>query len=204
MRRSGSESWGIETSVDRHGATMLYLRDAAGLNGPADYTVPQLSPPVPLRAALAPHASTAAAEQWAAWWDEHLDRLGARSARGRDLFGPLPAPPPEPGTDLRVLYEQVVDEANAWVRERMQEFAAHSTGPLARGRLRQPAETVARIERELGRPCAPFRLSVSVLPLARKWGRRLTGTAALVVSEALWLDPDAWDQFLDPVVRSLA
>lgn len=203
MRRAGSESWGIETSVDRYGAGMLFLRDAAGLTGPADYPVPPLSPPVPLRAALAPYATLSAAEQWTSWWEEHLDRFAAHGT-GRAPFGPLPAPPPEPGTDLRVLYEQVADEANAWARDRMHEFDARSTGPLSRGPLRQPAETVARIERELGRACAPFRLCVWVLPLARTWGRRVHGTSVLLVSEALWLDLDACDRFLDPVVRSLA
>jgi hypothetical protein len=203
MRRSGSESWAIGTSFDRHAATMLYLRDAAGLHGPADYTVPQLSPPVQLRADLAPSATASAAALWTPWWQGYLDGLSVRGRTGREPFGPLPAPPPEPGTDLRALYELVADEAGAWARERAQEFAARSTGPLARRQLRQPYETVARIERELGRTSAPFRLTVRVLPLARAWGRRVDGTSALV-SEALWFDLDACDRFLDPIVRALA
>jgi hypothetical protein len=203
MRRSGSESWGIDTRFDRYGATMLYLRDAAGLRGPLDNGVPTLRPPVELRADLAPYATAGAAAQWAPWWEEHLGRLTARGRAAREPFGPLPAPPPDPGTDLRALYELVVDEANAWARDRDQEYAARGTGPAARRWLSQPHETVARIERELGRACAPFRLAVRVLPLTRKWGRRLDGTTMLV-SEALWLDLDACDRFLDPIVRSLA
>jgi hypothetical protein len=193
----------MRISFDRHGATMLYLRDAAGLRGPADYPVPQLSPPVQLRADLAPHATASAAEQWTVWWDEHLARLADPARAERDPFGPLPAPPPEPGTDLRALYEQVAEEAREWVRAVEHDYQVRTTGPLARGRLRQPRETVARIESELGRACAPFRLSVQVLPLSGKWARRLN-RASVLVSSALWLDLDACDLFLDPVVRGLA
>ena len=46
MMRAGSTSWHISTGFDRHGARMLYVRDAAGLAGPADYPVPRLSPEV--------------------------------------------------------------------------------------------------------------------------------------------------------------
>ena len=46
-------------------------------------------------------------------------------------------------------------------------------------------------------------LTVKLLPMDRKWGRRIHPTL-VVVSERLWLDPDARDAFLDPVVRTLA
>lgn len=203
MNRAGDDSWGIDIAFDRQGSTMLFLRDAAGLGGPADYSVPALRPEVDLRAGLAPFATEDAAEQWRAWWQAHLERLCLRSRPGGGTIGPEPAPPPDPGTDLRALYERVADEAHGWVRERHQEYVGRGFSPLARTWQAQPRDTVTRIEQELGRKSAPFRLTVRVLPLARRWGRRVDG-ALVLVSEALWLDPDACDLFLDPVVRSLA
>lgn len=199
MMRAGSTSWHISTGFDRHGARMLYVRDAAGLAGPADYPVPRLSPEVGLRAGLAPYATENAVEQWHLWWTAYLDGLGRG---GAVRIGPESAPPPDPGTDLRALYELVVDEANEWLRERYREFNGRTLGP-ARQRMAQPQEVVRRIGRTLGRELAPFALDVRVLPLERKWGRRIDGGLVLV-SEALWTDPVACDAFLEPVVRSLA
>lgn len=200
MRRAGSEGWQIGVDFDRHAATMLYIRDAAGLAAPADYGVPRLAPRVSLDARLATHATTGAADQWGQWWEQHLDML--RMAE-RGLLGPLPAAPPDPGTDLRSLYEAVADEALAWVKARHAEYTGRTISPSTRHVRAQGEDTVRRIERELGRESAPFRLRVRVLPLERKWGRRVDGGVA-VVSEQLWLDGYAYDLFLDPIVRSLA
>jgi hypothetical protein len=198
MTRAASGSWRIGIDFDRRGASLLYVRDVAGLHGPEDYAVPPLTPAVELRADLAPYATAAAAEQWSRWWFGHLAAL-----RHPAQFGPEAAPPPEPGTDLRALYERVVADAGSWVRERKQEFVVRSIGPGSRKWRMQPQETVSRIERELGRESAPFSLTVRLLPLERKWGRRIDGDL-LAASELLWQDPDSCDLFLDPVVRSLA
>ncbi|HET9171763.1 MAG TPA: hypothetical protein VFN97_20165 [Actinospica sp.] len=198
MRHVGSDSWSIRVDLEQHSSNMLYVRDAAGLTGPADYVVPPLAPAVELRADLAPFATLAAAEDWERWWSAHLADLG-RAARV-DL---TPAgPPPEPGTDLRALFNAVIDEANAWWRERKIEFVHRTTRPDARRAAGRAGDTVARIERELGRTSAPFELEVKLLPMDGRWGRRLRPTL-VVASEQLWLDPQARDEFLDPIVRAL-
>lgn len=188
----------MRIDFEQHCSTMLYVRDAAGLTGPADYVVPALAPAVQLRADLAPHATSGAAEDWQRWWAARLERLGSRPEPGTTPAGA----PPEPGTDLRVLFNTVIDEANAWWRERRTEYVERTTGTAARLAKGHAGETVARIERELGRTSAPFELTVKLLPMDRKWGRRIHPTLVLA-SERLWFDPEARDRFLDPIVRTL-
>jgi hypothetical protein len=108
--------------------------------------------------------------------------------------------PPEPGTDLRRLFDRVVDEAHDWLRPRVAQFQerrlrAHRGGSAAE-------EIVRRVERELGRASAPFSLDVLIVPLERKWGRRMDADT-VVVSELLWYDEDAYGLFLEPVLRKL-
>ncbi len=187
----------MRVDLEQHCSNMLYIRDAAGLTGPADYVVPPLAPAVELRADLAPFATSSAAEDWERWWTAHLIHLGHAAPVALTPAGP----PPEPGTDLRALFNAVIDEANAWWRERKAEFVHRTTG-AARQRSGHAGDTVARIERELGRTSAPFELTVKLLPMEQTWGRRLRSTL-VVVSDRLWLDPEARDEFLDPIVRAL-
>jgi hypothetical protein len=199
MRHLGSNSWSMRIDFEQQCSNMLYVRDAAGLTGPADYVVPALAPAVELRADLAPYATSGAAEDWDRWWTARLERLGGRACLDMTPAGP----PPEPGTDLRALFNAVIDDANAWWRERKIEFVERTTGGGARLAKGHAGDTVARIEREIGRTSAPFELTVKLLPIDRRWGRRIHPTL-VVVSERLWLDPGARDAFLDPVVRTLA
>jgi hypothetical protein len=201
MRHQGSESWSIRVDLEQHCSNMLYIRDAAGLTGPADYVVPPLAPAVELRADLAPFATGSAAEDWERWWTAHLVHLGHFQHAAPVALTPA-GPPPEPGTDLRALFNAVIDEANAWWRERKIDFVRRTTTGGARRVSGHAGDTVARIERELGRTSAPFELSVKLLPMEQTWGRRLRSTL-VVVSDRLWLDPGARDEFLDPIVRTL-
>jgi hypothetical protein len=95
----------------------------------------------------------------------------------------------------------VIDDANAWWRERKVEYV-HRTTVAARRPSGRAGDTVARLERELGRTAAPFELEVRLLPMDQRWARRLRPTLVLV-SDLLWLDPEARDEFLDPVLRAL-
>ena len=194
-----SSSWSVRSGgPDRHLTTLVYLRDAAGLAAPAHYPLPPLAPAVPLHAELAPYATADAAEAWVRWWDEAV-------GPGRRLMTPDgPMPPsvhlPEPDTDLRALYDAVADEAHEWIQVRYTEFykrmhVRHATADTV-------GKTVKRLERELGRPSAPFALTVRLLPLDRRWGRR-TDVDLVVVSESLWFDEDACDLFFERVVRTL-
>lgn len=203
MRYGNAASWSIRSSgPDRHLSTLVYVRDAAGLTGPADYPLPPLAPAVPLHAELAPHATAAAAEAWDRWWEGCFDPAGR--LRRPDEFGPRPMDPPEPGTDLRFLFDAVVDEAHDWHREREREF--HERFHEQRRRQQQGGggvgRTVRRIEQELGRTSAPFALEVLMVPLDRRWGRRMDAEL-VVVSELLWYDEDACDLFLDRILRTL-
>jgi hypothetical protein len=198
MRRLGSDSWSIRIDLEQHCSNMLFLRDAAGLTGPADYVVPPLAPAVELRAGLAPFATSDASEDWERWWTAHLADLGPSTRPDLTPAGP----PPEPGTDLRALFNALIDDANAWWRERKIDFVHRTTGPHTRRLSGRAGDTVARIERELGRTSAPFELEVKLLPMDQRWGRRLRSTL-VIVSDRLWLDPEARDEFLDPVVRAL-
>jgi hypothetical protein len=176
----------------------VYVRDAAGLAVPTDYPLPPLAPAVPLRADLAPYATSAAAEAWTAWWEQActIDR----SMRQPDVSWVRSTEPPEPGTDLRALFDAVVDEAHDWHRARFEEF--HGRRLRRRDHGGTAGQTVRRMERELGRRSASFSLHVWMLPLDRKWGRRMEPDL-VVVSEQLWYDQDACDLFLDRILRSL-
>jgi len=198
MQRLGSNSWSIGADFEQHCSNMLYVRDTAGLTGPVDYAVPPLAPVVELRADLATHATANASDEWERWWTARLVHLGHVSPVDLTPAGP----PPEPGTDLRALFNAVIDDANAWWRERKTDFIERTTVGRARDLTGRVGDTVARIEQETGRKSAPFTLSVKLLPLDQKWGRRIRPTL-VIVSDRLWLDPEARDQFLDPVVRAL-
>lgn len=187
---------------DRQLSTLVYLRDAAGLTAPADYPLPPLAPAVPLHAELATHATAAAAEQWNDWWACCLDPV--RRLRWAEELGPRAMDPPEPGTDLRLLFDAVVDEAHEWHREREREHYRDFRHGLERRELPGTAigRVVRRIGEELGRDIAPFHLEVLQLPLDRKWGRRMDAEL-VVVSDQLWYDEDACEQFLEPILRTL-
>ena len=200
MRHAQSLSWSVRSGGPDHDLTTLtYLRDAAGLSVPTDYALPALAPAVPPRAALVPHATADAAEAWIRWWEGALGP--ARRFRTPDGFMPLPLHPPEPGTDLRALYDAVVDEAHDWIRLRYAEF--HERRHRLRGQaFADLGTTVRRLERELGRDSAPFQLEVKLLPLDRRWGRRMD-VDLVVVSESLWFDEDARDLFFERILRTL-
>ncbi len=199
MRQArSSSSWSVRSGGPNHHLTILaYLRDAAGLSAPTDYVLPPLAPAVPLHAELAPYATADAAEAWIRWWEQALGP--ARRLLTPDGFMPQALAPPEPGTDLRALYDAGVDRAHDWMRLRTTEF--HERWRRRHGHP-SAGETVRRLERELGHDSAPFALEVRLLPLDRRWGRRMD-TDLAVVSEALWFDEDARDLFLERILRTL-
>jgi hypothetical protein len=198
MRAADEHHGPIRTeSLDQYLTMLIYLRDAAGLSAPADYPLPPLAPAVPLHAALAPAATADASEAWGRRWAESFGS-GRRSRLGR--LGPGSLEPPEPGTDLRALFDGVVDEAHDWSRQRVARF--HERRLRSRRGGSTAGETVRRIQRELGRPSAPFSLDVLIVPLERAWGRRMNEDV-VVVSDLLWFDEDGYDLFLDRVLRTL-
>jgi hypothetical protein len=194
-------SWSIRSSLDDFAVTMLYLMDAAGMTGPAGYDVPPLHPAVELDAGLAPRATENASDQWDEWWRDHFEPPGPAHPEG---LPELPLPPHQ-GTDLRMLFDMVIDRVQRYTRDttRMYVRRVHAQTPQARRIRIQNGQTVRRVEQELGRTATPFRLTERLLPLDRKWGKRIRPDLVLVSTE-LRCDPDSYDLFLEPVVRSLA
>jgi hypothetical protein len=177
----------------------LHVRDAAGLEVRSDVVVPQLVPEVPLDGALAPYATEDAAAQWGEWWDSLLDRhpeFDGLPPRLLDRFPPLPE-------HLRALIEVELPTAEAWYnarkREDLDQLRATGRPPavLPIGRV------VQEVERELGRPAAPFDLLISLLPVYGSWGRRVRRDHVLI-SRGLGREAAEFEAFLAPVVRELA
>ncbi|MBR7837918.1 hypothetical protein KDL01_31885 [Actinospica durhamensis] len=195
-----SSNWSVRSGGPDHNlTTLMYVRDAAGLAAPTDYPLPPLAPAVPRRAELAPHATADAAEAWVRWWDKAVLSGSGRRFMTPDGLVPQPVRP-EPGTDLRALYDAVADEAREWIQARYTEF--YKRMHVRQATANTVGKTVKRLERELGRPSAPFDLTVRLLPLDRRWGRRMD-VDLVVVSESLWFDEDACDLFFERVVRTL-
>ncbi|NAZ84086.1 hypothetical protein GTR02_19960 [Kineococcus sp. R8] len=206
MRTAGSMSWQIRENLDRHLATALYVRDAAGLRpfvvGEPD--VGDLWPEVTVGAdADAAAELSRAVSEWPQWWARalHGPPVGPSDAE------PLPPGPPdwrglEDLPAVRALAERHHRDAARWVDAARAEV---QVGRLARGG-RDPLHLthfVNGFEQRLGRPVRPFALHLRLLPLAEPVGWVLDGQQVLV-STRLLLDPGAVERFLDPVVAALA
>ncbi|CAG6397721.1 conserved hypothetical protein [Actinacidiphila cocklensis] len=195
MRYAGSPSWLMRIHCPLGLLIGLYARDAAGLRPATAVDVPRLEPAVELRADLAPLAVPAASEQWARWWEGELARqegvehgFFAPDARFGD------------GQELDALVRARLDDARRWSGERGHEEAeAHRDGSY-------PDEEnglVRAVEAEIGRKARPFELEVIELPVAGRFGRRLS-EGLVLVSRALRADPEAYRDWLTPVLRDLA
>jgi hypothetical protein len=164
-----------------------------------DVVVPPLDPAVPLDCALVPYATEAAAGLWGDWWESLLDRhpeVDGVPPLLRDTLPLLPEP-------LRPLLAAGLDAANAWYAEREREdFDERRFGDRFGAAL--PIGGIVReIERELGRPAAPFNLLISIVPVKGVWGRRVRFDHVMI-SKALCREAGGFAAFIEPVVRELA
>jgi len=189
----------------------LHVRDGAGLEPAMDPPVPRLEPAVGAGAGAPP----AAAEQWSAWWRA---LLGAEVALRRAVSdGPggmathaalaahhVPYTPPDfSGLDgspeLRELVAGGWGDAHRWTEARSRELHAVNT---AQDRRLLECDVVRDAERRAGRRARPFRLYVSVLPVAGASVWRVAEDHVLAGWGLYASSPD-WRRWLDPVVEEL-
>src|SRR5215831_5793137 len=176
MQLAGTQSWRMACDEPRLLVLALYVRDAAGLDAAADPPVARLQPAVAGAGDAAPEA---AAAQWTAWWSHLVARepavqRGVEDAGGgmeslRILadhhrgFGPPGFEALRDSPELAELVSRHFAAAQAWSEERTREFFQRTVDPT---RAHVEAEVVREAEWLLGRRARPFRLQVSILPVA--------------------------------------
>lgn len=192
----GQLSWSATAGTPVGLVVALYVRDAAGLDVRHAHGIPPLDPAVPVDAALAPLATIAAAAAWPAWWAAELDADG-------DPLDLVLERAAAVDPELGLLADACSATANRWLRERNREHV-ESLRPRSGGRRPMPLnDAVAAVESARGRRAEPFRLKISVLPVAGPWGTRVRADSVLV-GRHLFGDAERYRAFLDPIVRELA
>ncbi len=187
----GERRWEIQVDQPQPLLIALYVRDAAGLTATGEPALPPADPAVPQHAF--PDLNTeVAAEQWSAWWAALL----AGSADFNDLLSPdfsgLSSMP-----QLRRVVAGCFDEAVAWAWERT---AEHQTR-MPDGAIESAAVHELQVRR--GRTVASFTLRVTELPVSPGDGWWLTDDH-VIVSSSLRSDPDAYRDWLIPVLDAVA
>lgn len=191
MHSAGDRRWEIHVDQPQPLLIALYVRDAAGLEPTTDPALPPTDPEVPIRD-FSDLDRAAAAEQWAAWWESLIDGTADLNELLPPDFSGLADWP-----QLRLVVAACFDEAVGWAWERTAEH---------QGRLPDSAvETAAVHELQLrrGRTVPPFTLRVTELPVAPGTGWWLTEDHVIVTS-ALRSDPDAYREWLIPVLEAVA
>lgn len=213
MQLAGTRSWRMGCDEPRLLLLALYVRDAAGLDAAADPPVARLDPAV---AATGEPVPEVAAAQWTVWWshlvasEPAVMRAIQDAGGGMDSvrilsehhmsYGPPGFEALRGSPELRELVARHDADSRAWAQERSQELIRHTTEP---DRVRVEWEVVREAERLLGRPVRPFRLQVSILPVAGARSWRVAGDH-MVVTRSRYLDVEAWRSDLALVVAELA
>ena len=218
MQLAATTSWRIATDEPQSLLTAIFVRDASGLHPETEPHIPPLEPPVPL---VKPSSSNAiASKQWADWWTHLLDGGGfwPDDRRPPELprlihdpeiqklfYWPMQYLPPDFDglanmSELRDLVRAHFEAARTWSEARHREFVALSTAPQ-RGLLEYVV--VGTVERNLRRRAHAFAFDIRVLPVAGVGAWRLSPTRALV-TRPLFRDPEAYREWLRPIVEELA
>lgn len=212
MRLGPVPAWTLSEDDPADLTFALYVRDACGLRTAGD-DVPPLTPQVHTTLAW-PGTDTATLlrSQWDAWWRALLsDRAIAQdwywaflseqcgeSARGDASVGLLPI-----GGELSRAQRDLVLPASSWrsahpfERRRAPERACRGDDSVMVSRL------VHDIESQIGHPARPFEYFVDVVPVQGRWFQHVSATA-LLVSEGLITDSDAYREVLRPRLTALA
>jgi hypothetical protein len=200
MRRGGGRSWQVAYGEAEALVHALYAREVSGLAVDMPYQVPPLTPPVGPEPGFARYATAEVAAGWADWWQ-------AEAALG---LAPIPQEPEfwfaGSGVcrDLRALLLKTAESAREWGRINRERRELHQPSAGVRVRRTSVAKAlVSEAESAMESPAAPFRLQISVLPVAGVWGHKMSDNHVLV-SGAMRHDDDALTAFLRPVIRNLA
>lgn len=196
MRFGSGPSWQVREGDPDDLFFALYIRDALGIVAADDF--PPIAPPV---ATWVPDdefsiSLNAVTGSWRAWW---TTLISGRAAPGGAL---LDAPDFESTDDaqLREAQRALLRRALEWRREHP------SPSRATLGRAPSPmliTHLVQDIERTLGRKAAPFVYTIETVPTR---GRRYwdLSPTALLVSEVLLADDDAFRDVLRPRLTALA
>jgi hypothetical protein len=191
MHSVGERRWEIHIDQPQPLLIALYVRDAAGLEPEIDPHLPPTDPEVPRRE-FPDLNREAAAAQWTAWWESLLDgTVDLNAMLPPEFTGFADAP------QLRRILAACFEDAVTWAWER----TAEHQGRIPDGAVESAAVHELQVRR--GRTVPPFTLRVTELPVGPGDGWWLTEDH-VVVSSALRSDPDAYREWLIPVLDAVA
>ena len=211
MREKGRASWEIVTYEPEPLAIGLFVRDVAGLVSRHAW-LPHCAPQV----ARAGEGSPEAAHQWDLWWDRSMsDNWGGPGHSHEQVAAKWWIPPDFESLHAAAALQEVVarhfDDALQWARDRKAEHISlmigqPDAGPgphrAKGGRGAQESRLVAGLEKNLGRSAQPFRLRITVIPVAGKELWEFNQHHVLVTDELL-NDPVEYRQRIVPILQAL-
>ncbi len=196
MLIEGSIRWQITEDCPWDLLLALAFRDLGGLSDDCEEQIPRVDPPLdPVD--LPGIDRDALAAQWRGWW------AGIVRRATRPFISQVRPPHFEVfdrALELQDLVYNCYDQAMAWAEERHGEYQRAVDArvhPLA-----DAYELVQRRQFELRRQTGSFRLDLEVLPV-RGAGAWVVAPDTVIISETLRDDPEAFREWLTPVVIAL-
>lgn len=196
MLVEGSIRWQITEDCPWDLLLALAFRALAGLAEECAEQIPPVEPPLePVD--LAGIDRDALAAQWRGWWTGIVPRAT------RPFISQVRPPHFEVfdrALELQELVYRSYDQAMHWAEERHREYlraVAAREHPLA-----DAYELVQRRQFELRRQTGSFRLDLEVLPVQGR-GAWVVAPDTVIISENLRDDPEAFREWLKPVVIAL-
>lgn len=196
MLVEGSIRWQITEDCPWDLLLALAFRDLGGLTDVCEEQIPPVDPPLdPVNLPGLDRDELAA--QWRGWW------AGIVMRATRPFISQVRPPHFEVfdrALELQELVYNSYDQATAWAEERHKEYRRAVDArvhPLA-----DAYELVQRRQFELRRQTGSFRLDLEVLPV-RGAGAWVVAPDTVIISEALRDDPEAFREWLKPVVIAL-
>lgn len=196
MLVEGTIRWQVTEDCPFDLLIALALRDAAGLSAECAEQIPLVVPRLG-RVDLSGVERDPLAAQWRGWW------AGIVRRETRPFISQV-RPPHfavfDRALELQELVYRAYDAASSWAEERLAEYRT-----AVEGRGHPLADVYALVQRrqfELRRQATSFRLDLEVLPISEK-GAWVVAPDTIVVSESLRDDPEAFRDWLAPLVIAL-
>ena len=196
MLVEGTIRWQITEDCPRDLLLALALRELGGLTDVCEAQIPPADPAL-ARIDLRGLDTDALAAQWRGWW------AGIVRRATRPFISQVRPPHFEVfdrALELQDLVYTCYDAATAWVEERHTEYLR--AVDAREHPLSDVYELVQRRQFELRRQTGSFRLDLEVLPV-RGSGAWVVAPDTVIISEALRDDPEAFREWLKPVVIAL-